>query len=400
MSTPKPEELEIDDPTPMMEVWRKDADEFGVPFEVQKGLMLLTAFGMRVSYEASSVEDWIGFTQKLSNKISKSAPHIPKDEGLAYSSGDITALLTEFAKRYMGEGFSPRSYAPASLYAGQSFEIEGKSYNVLDAGWAWDGNSRLPDCLCEETWWMGDWDEVMTSLCAQIGKAINMNLEGAYLAGFVYFERQYRVDQKASLQIAQIVSGMLPPKFKWFRHMLNFDADMAGQGNPMAKTLSCFLQGIPNEAPLLYRMVTFLSDQLHYEAPGKRRQYMWDASLIQFSSVVSQQRNWFSSNAVAYWSDLGAQPPEGHASDHQDVPSLIEYLQEKEWLTPAHCSSIKEAVGTVAAQIEARWGYRILDDADELTSADNWTRRSCILHVCVVNSLLDPDWNKFDTEGN
>jgi hypothetical protein len=50
--------------------------------------------------------------------------------------------------------------------------------------------------------------------------------------------------------------------------------------------------------------------------------------------------------------------------------------------------------------VAARWGYRIFDDADELTSADNWTRRSCILHVCVVNSLLDPDWNKFDTEGN
>ena len=400
MSTPKPEELEIEDPTPMMEVWRKAADEFGIPFQTQKGLMFLTAFGLRVSYQADSVEEWIGFTQKLSSKIADSAPHIPEDEGVAYSRGDISVLLTEFAKRFLGEEFTPRSYVPASQRAGQTFEIEAKPYKVLDAGWAWEGNSMLPDCLCEETWWMSDWDDVMTSLCAQIGKAINMNLEGAYLAGFVYFERQYRADQEASLQIAQLVSGMMPPKFMWFRHMLNFDADIAGQGNPMAKTLDCFLRGIPDEAPLLYRMVTFLSDQLHYEAPGKRKQSMWDASLIQFSSVVSQQRNWFSSNAVAYWSDFGTQPPEGYASDHQDVPSLIEYLQEKEWLAPALCSSLEEAVGTVAAQIEARWGYRIFDDTEALTPADNWTRRACILHACVSNSVLNPEWNKFDTEGN
>jgi len=389
-----PDELEIEDPTPMMEVWRKDADEFGIPFEVQKGLMFLTAIELRVSYQTKSVKEWIGFTRTLSSKISESAPHIPKDEGVAYSWGDISALLTEFAKRFVGDGFSPRSFMPASLGAGQTFKIEGKPYSVLDAGWAWDGNSRLPDCLCEETWLMADWDEVMTSLCAQIGKAIHMNLEGAYLAGFLFFERQYRADQEATQQIAQIVSGMMPPKFMWFRHMLNFEAEMAGQGNPMAKVLDCFLRGIPDEAPLLYRLVTFLSDQLHYEAPGKKKQRIWDASLTDFAYVVSSQRNWFTGNAVAYWSDYGAQPPEGYTSDHQGVPELIEYLREKEWDTPeGRPETHRDAMGVLGQQIEARWGYRIFDDTEALTPADNWTRRACILHACVSNSVLNPDWN-------
>jgi hypothetical protein len=396
MSTQKPDELEIEDPAPMMEVWRKDAGEFGIPFEAQKGLMFLTAFGLRVSYQAESIEDWIEFTQKLSNKISESAPHISQDEGVAYSRGDISALLTEFAKRFMGEGFSPRSFMPASLREGQTFEIEGKPYSVLDAGWAWDGKSRLPDCLCEETWLMADWDEVMTSLCAQIGEAIHMNLEGAYLAGFLFFERQYRADQEATQQIAQLVSGMLPPKFMWFRHMLNFSPEMAEQGNSMAKVLDCFLRGIPDEAPLLYRLVTVLSDQLHYEARSKKRMSVWNTSPAQFAFVVSGQRDWFPNSIVGFWSDYGAPIPLGQKSDHQDVPSLIEYLHEKEWLTPAHCSSIKEALGTVAAQIEARWGYRIFDDTEALPPADNWTRRACILHACVSNSVLNPDWNAFE----
>ena len=396
MHTPKPKELEVEDPTPMMEAWRKDADEFGIPFEVQKGLMFITAFGMRVSYQTDSVEKWIGFTQKLSSKISNSAPHIPDDEGVAYSRGDISALLSEFAKRFIGEDFTPRSYAPASLHAGQTFEIEGKPYKVQDGGWSWEGEHTLPECLCEGMWWMGEWDEVMTSLCAHIGSYIDMNLEGAYLAGFAFFERQYRMDQKATLQIAQLVSGMLPPKLMWFRHMLSFDADMAGQGNAMQKVLDCFLVGIPNEAPLLYRLVTFLSDQLHYSAPGKKNQRIWDASLVQFAGLVVRQRNWFTTDAVGYFSDYGATPPDGNQSDRQGIASLTKYLQEKEWDVPAPCSSIEEAMGTVTAQVEARWGYRILDDSDCLTPADDWTRRACILHVCTVNSVLGPEWNAFD----
>ena len=388
-------EISAEDATPMMKVWSKDAKEFGIPYETQKGLMFLTAFSLRVTYQPSSVEKWISFARKLSHKISKSAPHIPSGHGVNYSQMGISSLLTEFAKRFMGDGFTPRSYAPSSLYAGEEFEIEGNRYEVLDGGWAWDGNPMLPNCLCEETWQMPDWDEVMTSMCDLIGEEIHMDLEGAYLAGHLFFERQYRMDPEATVKIAQIASGMLPPKFMWFRHMLNFEADIAGQGNPMAKVLNCFLTGIPDEAPLLYRMVTFLSDQLHYEAPGKRKEPIWDASLIHFTGVVSHQRNWFSSNAVAYWSDLGTLPPEGHASDHQDVPSLIEYLQQKKWIAPDHCSSIEEAVGTVTAQVEARWGYRIIDGSNNLTPADNWTRRCCVLYACVVFSVLNPGWNKF-----
>lgn len=388
--------MEIDDPSPMMVAWRKDADEFGIPFQVQKGLMFLTAFGLKVSYQAGSAEEMIGFVQRLSNKISGTAPHIPENEGLAYSRRDITALLTEFAKRFMEEGFTPRSYAPASLRAGQTFEIEGKTYISQDGGWSWDGVEKLPECLCEGMWRMGDWDEAMTSLCDQIGGSIGMNLEGAYLAGFIFFERQYKLDPKSTLQIAELVSGMLPPKFMWFRHILNFEAEMAGQGNCMQKVLDCFLVGIPNEAPLLYRLVTFLSDQLHYKGPGQKNQRMWDASLVHFACVVLSQRNWFSSDAVGYFSDYGAPPPDGPESDRQGIPALIEYLEEKEWEVPDPCSSLEEALATVAAQIEARWGYRIMDEDEDLTPADKWTRRACILHVYTVNTILSPDWNKFE----
>lgn len=379
----------------MMRAWMKDAQEFGIPHEQQKGLMFLTAFGLRASYQPSCLEDWISFTRKLSDKISESAPHIPNSQGVNYAPMSISPLLTEFAKRFLGDGFVPRRYAPASLFAGEVFEIEGKPYEVLDGGWVWEGKPMLPSCLSEETWKMPDWDEVVASLCALTGEAIHMDLEGAYLAGFLYYERQYRIDPEATSQIAQIVSGMLTPKFMWFRHMMNFDAEMAAQGNPMQKVLDCFLVGIPSEAPLLYRLVTFLSDQLHYEAPGKKEQLVWDASLIEFACIVASQKQWFAADVVGYFSVYGA-TPDGNQSDKQGIASLTEYLRGKNWDVPKPCKSLEEAIGTIAAQIEARWGYRLGDDEEDLTPADKWSRRACILHVCTVNSVLQPGWNAFE----
>jgi len=379
------DELEIYDPTPMMEAWRRDANEFGIPFQTQKGLMFLTAFGLRTTYLASSLEDWIGFTKKLSKKIRLKSPHIPEGQGGDFYDHDYSPLLTELAERSMGCDFTPRQIPSA---------LGSETYAV----WNREGRGNmLPDCLREGMWQMADWDEVMTSLCSQIGKGIRMNLEGAYLAGFLYFDSQWYFDKEATQQISHLVSGMMPPKFMWYRHMMNFDAKLAGQGNPMQKVLDCFLRGIPSEAPLLYRLVTFLSDQLHYEAPGKKKQRIWDASLTDFAYVVSAQRNWFLNDSVAYWADYGATPPNGTTSEKQGIPELIEYLREKEWGAPeGRPATHRDAMGVLGDQIEARWGYRIFDVTEALTPADNWTRRACILHVCVANSVLNPDWNAFE----
>ena len=194
------EELEVVNPTPMMKVWKKDADDFGIPFQVQKGLIFLIAFGLHASYQASSLDDWIGFTKKLSKKIRMKSPHIPEGEGGDFNDELYSPLLTEFAERFMGEDFSPR-LAPTP--SGKTFSV----WSREDV----DGVDLLPACLCDEMWRMSDWDEVMTSLCAQIGAGIHMNLEGAYLAGFLYFDSAVYYDRSATLQIAQLVSGMLPP---------------------------------------------------------------------------------------------------------------------------------------------------------------------------------------------
>ena len=96
------EDIEIAKPTPMMKVWIRDAEEFGIPFEVQKGLIFLIAFGLRSIFQPPSLEDWISHTKKLSSKIRLKSPHIPKGQGGNFCDDDFSPLLTEFAERFMG----------------------------------------------------------------------------------------------------------------------------------------------------------------------------------------------------------------------------------------------------------------------------------------------------------
>lgn len=354
-------EFSAENPTPMMEVWANDAEEFGIPYETQKGLMFLTAFGLRSSYQPSSLQDWLDFTRKLSSKIRYLPPHILTEDGGNFDDRNFSPLFTELAERFMGTDFSSRRLPG-----------DADGYKIWDRE---DKADQLPACLKEGMWQLADWDEVMTSLCAQIGKDIHMDPEGAYLAGFLYFDSCYPLDTQATMQISMLVSGMLPPKFMWFRHMLNFNEELAAQGNPMQKLLDCFLTDIANQTPLLYRLITYLSDQLHYEGVGIRRQTVWEASTIQFAAMTAQQRNWFDRDT-----------PSAAAA----LAEVRDTLVEQNFTKPPNCQDLASAVGVVADHVSSRWGYS-LDTGD--TAADCWTRRACVLYTCVVFSILNPDWN-------
>jgi hypothetical protein len=359
-------EISAEDPTPMMKVWAKDAKEFGIPYETQKGLMFLTAFGLRASYQPTELNDWIKFTRKLSKKIRPRQPHILTEDGGNFNDQNFSPLFTELAERFMGNDFSSRRLA-GDTNGYKIWDREGKA-------------DQLPSCLKEGMWCLADWSAVMTSLCEQIGREIDMDLEGAYLAGFLYFDSCYPLDTGATMQMSMLVSGMLPPKFMWFRHMLNFDPELAAQGNSMQKVLDCFLSDVAHEAPLVYRLVTYLSDQLHYQAVGEKRQSVWDASTLEFACMTVPQSEYF---------DFGS--PEGQEA----LADLRKYLTEKHNFTaPPVCQDLEAAVQAVGDHVFDRWGCSLLDEPADM-AADRWTRRCCVLYTCVVFSILNPRWNKF-----
>jgi len=360
------EELFIRSPTPMMKAWIKDADAFGIPFQMQKGLIFLTAFGLRANCQTEDAEDWIDFTRKMSTKIRKTSPHIRVDDGGDFHDNNFSPLLTELAERFMGDDFSPRQVSSAS----GTFAVWSRE----------EGPDQLPKCLSTGIRKLADRDAVMTSLCEQIGKDIHMNLEGAYLAGFLYFDSCYPIDMRTTLEISSLVSSLLPPKFLWFGHMLNFTPEDAAKGNPMQKVLDCFLADIAPQAPRLYRVVTYANDQLHYKGPGVRRQEVWDATPLQFAAIVAHQRCFFPSDTL---------------EEQEALAELKESIEKQDFPSPPVCSDRKSAVGTIANHVVERWGYH-LDDMTGSIPADNWTRRACILITCVAFSILKPDWNNFE----
>jgi hypothetical protein len=350
--------------TPMLKIWAKDADEFGIQFEIQKGLIFLIAFGLRTSYRPKDIDDWISFTKKLSTKISKKGAcmYVRTKDGGDFHDSNFSPLLTELAERVLGSDFSPRLIS---------------THNIK----VWDRNNipnQLAECLNCGTWQLADWDNVMTSLCFQIGKEIHMDLEGAYLAGFLYFDSCHPADPKATMQISALVTEMLPPKFMWFRHLLDYDVEQIAQGNSMQKILDCFMSDVAAESLLLYKWITYLSDQLHYEAAGVKRKLIWDADATEFTVAVVKQRGWI---------------PDDTTEEKAAVSEIRQLLAKKGFVAPGQCPDLESAIEIVSKTIKQRWGYSIQHVPDSI-AANGWTRRCCVLFTSVAFSVLNPRWNE------
>jgi len=360
-------ELVAEDPTPMMEVWAQDAQEFGIPYDTQKGLIFLTAFALHANYLTNNTDEWIAFTRKLSTKIHREKPHIHTSDVGTFYDQNYSPLLTELAERFLGDDFSPRRIPGAS-----------GPYTIWDREGLPD---QLPPLIQDDVCGAADWDNAMTSLCSLMGKDIHSDLEGAYLAGFVYFDSCFLLDKEATFKLAQLIDNMMPPKFTWFRHMLNFEPALAAQGNPMQKVLDCFLAGTVHEVPMLYRFVVHFNGHMHYDAPGVKSQEIWDANTWQFTGVVVQQKDWFR-----------AETPE----TRKELAEVREYLLQSGFNVPPRCEDLRAAAQLVGITILERWGYS-LNAAEVQTKADEWTRRCCVVYTCVAFCILNPEWNRFPT---
>ena len=66
--------------TPLMSAWTKDAADFELPYDLQKGLIFLLAFSMRAREQIDDAAKFISSAKKLSNRIRNASPYIdPSD---------------------------------------------------------------------------------------------------------------------------------------------------------------------------------------------------------------------------------------------------------------------------------------------------------------------------------
>ena len=350
--------------TPMLNAWVKDADEMGLPENIRKGLIFLIAFGMRSRYSSEDKTEFLKHAQKLSYKISLKAPHLPKGVAGNFYDAKIEPLMAELAGRSL-ESFSPR-------------QIEMPSGKTI-LTWKREPKDLLPPCLGPNTTLLSEWEEIITSLCSQIGDLIEDDLEGAYLDGFLIFDSYLSCDVEGTMQISQMVEHVLPPHFEWFERCLNFSPEMLAQGNPVQKVLDCFLW---NPEPLVYPKVMMFSDTIHYCGPQQKRTEIWKASIKDYLVMAGIMQTGLARGAMEPW--------------FADAQKLL--LEEK-FETPPVCSSPEELVILLRNQIHKRWGYDIFLDQSCRFPGEEYTRRACITVQSVANGILQPTWNEFAKNG-
>lgn len=336
--------------TPMLKAWENDALEFGIPEDTQKGLLFLIAFSSRLQQPQMGLEAYLRHFGKLTDKIRLKAPYISGKASGEFYSREIDSLLTELRERFLHK-------------PGASPNLQRSKEN------------RLPEQLGPDTHLLRDWEEITTSLCKQIGQNLPDNLEEAYLAGFVHFDRQHQLDYEGSMQVAQIATAFFPPHLQWFEHCLQFTPKQIRQGNPVQKTLDCFLD---QRNRRLYAEVAVLSDGLHYCGPKQKRQEVWDASLLEYTLTASLAQTNLQEESGQAW-----------------LESLKEDLLKEGFRSPSVCDSEEEAVSLVGQEVAERWGYDVLKDEKPSCAGEEYTRRVCVTFLCVIYGILNPSWNAF-----
>ncbi len=342
-----------------MDAWKKDADDFGLPENVQKGLAFLIALKTRIDPDLQSPKKLLGRAKKFCDSVSLKRPDVLKELGGDFYDGAIELLLTELADRVYGTFESLEVGFPG-----------GEKTRV----WKRGKEDQLPACLNSETFLLSDWEEILTSLCGLIGDKIGDELDEAFIDGFLMVESYLPLDSLGTIQIINAATSFLPPHFKWLEWCLDFDAEMLGKGNPINKVLQSFLGPIH---PMIMHPTLVFSDDIHYSGPGEKRRNVWDARLPEFTLIAgSEVTGLCEKNSV------------------EAIESAREILGDEGFTTPPVCSTSAEIATVLQAQVREKWGFDILAGVEPSCLGAQYTRRACISLLCVANGILEPAWNQ------
>ncbi len=151
-----------------LDAWKKDADDFGLPENVQKGLVFLIALKNRIDPKLQSPEKLLGRAKKFCNRVSLKRSDALNKLGGDFNDGAIEYLLTELVERIDGTFVSREVGFP-----------DCEKTRV----WKRGEEDKLPACLNSETFLLSDWEEILTSLCGLIGDKIGDELDEAFIDG-------------------------------------------------------------------------------------------------------------------------------------------------------------------------------------------------------------------------
>jgi hypothetical protein len=352
------EEILLYDKTPVLEAWIEDAEKFGFPDNIQKGLAFLIGLNLAVTPQESPEK-----AIRLSKRLSSYAPNPPDEIGGEFYDGKIADLLSELAYR-VDPDFSPRVLPDKS-------RVYEKPKKHL-----------LPDYKVDEANTLEKTDIFMTSLLEQIGENIEEDIEGSYLAGLKFAASYAPMDIKGLQIVAGLPMALLPPQFTWFFDCVldpfEFTPEQIRSADPVRKILPNLLKQF-RSYPIVEKKTIDFNYFLYHSAPDVVREDVWEIQTPNFT--------WFAatSRVPMYGED------EISKSEIKDMREELIRVGNK---PPPKCNTEEEAFTAVCKAVIKVFGYNPSMPDDDLYIAQKWIRRCCVVYICAINEALRPNWNK------
>ena len=321
--------------------------------EIQRGVVFSLALLLSLNLPDSAVRSEYA---RRRDALSPYGLDPPDEIGGWFNDHLISELLFESGQK-LGYPLKPRQI---TFPAGYTIV----SYNAPE-------EARLPE-ISWETYNLAMCAKLGRSLHAQIGAAIDEDLEGAFVAGQRFVSSYGAVDLRLTTTLIDALNLTLPPHMQWLVTSVAHSPEKIATASLIQKIAPGFVgEGDPDGTLFLL----FL-DRFYSLKSCEGRSNFFEDDPAGFLKVVFLYMETFISLAQAQ-ADL--------------VPART-YLRSQERVPPPSGIRLDQALRATYQDVSEQWGFDLSAGEGGLYLGERLDRRLCGIYSIYRNMILNPSW--------
>ncbi len=351
--------------SPYLRTIEADANALGIPLPILKGVLF--SMGAELTLvPASKTSRALQIAKRISPQIDTMQAEEAEGESLDgefkgqnFDSSVMETLLTELAVG-LGMEFEPRVITTPSGGTISSFQVPAQK--------------RLPPLHPEIT--LAESADVARVLFAELGNAIEEDLEGAFLAGVWYAVSYGQVDSRSTYQQIQATVAVRPPHLDSLVRIPLLEQEELSSADAVQRAFAAFMT---DDDPMLEPAVEFFN-RLHAHFGGRARPEAWSGNLRTFCAFVIFQSVRFAVEEPTL----------------EDLLIVRRELLERGFIPAPAGQSLAHAVEQITTEVRVTWGYdrELMDDYNPFAVplCERVDLRICVIYAALRQAVLEPAW--------